>query len=95
MPIPQAWVIAEPWVIREVGTFNYIRGSTHEEPRPLYHGALPRLFRSERHCINFVGQWRRGMHVNYGEDGVEIRKVPKRADTKLEYLLLKLVRDPT
>ena len=95
MPIPEAWVISEPWVIRDTSNGYYIRGSTHEEPRPLHHGALPRLFRSERHCINFVGQWRRGAHCNRGEDGVEIRPIPNRLTKKFEFIQLKLVRDPT
>ena len=95
MPIPEAWVISEPWVIRDPETGYFICGSTHAEPQRLYRNELPRLFRSERHCINFMGQWRRGRHTNYGEDGIEIKPVPSRLTKKFEYIQLKLVRDPT
>lgn len=97
MPIPNAWVLAEPWVIRDPSNGNFIVHNTHSDPAPLNypHQPFPRLFRSEEHAKNFLVQWRRGKHVMHYEDGLDITPIPHRVNKVLEIIPLKLVRDPT
>lgn len=96
MPVPEKYVLCEPWVIREVGTMRFIgnyRSGSHYEPVTASQKA-PRFFSSVRSAEGFIAQWRRGSIVSWGDDGIKCKALPHRKDTKFEIIQLQLVRVP-
>ncbi len=95
MQIPERWVIAELFAIREKGTDKYLplsklgRGGSSLEPTPVSK-AQPRLFKSERAAKSALGHWLRGeLQCTRYEDGGEVHKLipkPHRIREKMEII---------
>ena len=93
MPVPEKWVLAEPWVIRDKTTGRFIWGkSVNLEPLGCAH-AIPRMFINEGSAKGFLNQWCRG--TMFRDDwAVRVKPAPHRIKANMEIIQLQLIRVP-
>lgn len=95
VPYPKELILRELYAIRSKQEpekfFPETKGSyTHRAPCTPEE-ITPRLFTSIVSAKSFLTQWKRGRHINYGEDGTEIRHVAGRNPNDYEIIPVAIV----